>query len=87
MDAKKEYISKLANHLVDNGKIMSGPEFADHLNRNGFQTSYGTDYEGKRGTYTLISATYKELTDLGRISDAENVAKAFVKEDGTPAYL
>ena len=66
---------------------MSGPELADHLNRNGFTTSYGSEYEGKRGTYTLISATYKELTSLNRISDAENVAKAFVKENGTPAYL
>lgn len=87
MNDKKEYISKLANHLVDTGKIMSGPELADHLNRNGFQTSYGTDYEGKRGTYTLISAIYKELTNLGRVSDADKIAKAFVKEDGTPAYL
>ncbi len=66
---------------------MSGSELADHLNRNNIQTNYGTDYAGKRGIYNLVSATYHELVAHGRQSDTDKVALAFVKEDGSYAYL
>lgn len=87
MSPKKTFIQNLANHLASTGTVMSGPELADHLNRNGIQTDYGTEYAGGRGVYTLVAATYNELISLDLVSDANNVAKAFVKEDGTPAYL
>lgn len=87
MSPKKIFIKNLANHLANTGTVMSGSELGEHLNRNGIQTDYGTDFAGKRGVYTLVSASYHELVKLGLTSDANNVAKAFVKEDGTPAYL
>jgi hypothetical protein len=65
---------------------MSGEELADHLNRNIFLTSYGTEYEGGRGTYKLIKETYHWLVKLELQNEADKVAKSFVKPDGTFAY-
>lgn len=56
---KKEYIRRLATFLHDNGTTMAVTELAEHLNRNNFKTGYGSEYEGGRGTYTLIHATYR----------------------------
>jgi hypothetical protein len=82
----KEYIRKLAIFLDANETKMSGDELADHLNRNNFQTSYGSKYEGKRGTYTLIRATFDWLTNDGQIGEANIVADVFVLPTGEKAY-
>ena len=67
---------------------MSGGELAEHLNRNHFMTSYGSPYAGGRGTYTLINATWHWVHDeLGLEEEAKAIAEAFVKPDGTYAYL
>ena len=84
--SNKEYISKLAQTLADNGTTMSGEELAQHLNRNNMKTSYGTEYAGKRGIYKLIQDTYKWLESQGLHQEARNVAVAFVKPDGSYAY-
>ncbi len=65
---------------------MTGPTLATLLNWNGFQTDYGTRYAGARGTYTLIQATYNWLESIGEDDDAERVALAFKKPDGSYAY-
>ena len=88
MNEKRVYIWKLAAFLADNDKTMSGDELAKHLNRNNFLTEYGTKYKGTRGTYKLIKETWNWLNDdLGLPKEAARVAKAFVKPDGTYAYL
>lgn len=87
MNEKKLYIWKLANFLYSNQMVMSAAELADHLNRNNFLTSYGTDYQGGRGTYKLIRETYKWVADdLKLESEAGKIAKAFVKPDGSYPY-
>jgi hypothetical protein len=87
MNDKKTYIWKLAAFLCSQGMVMSGEELADHLNRNNFLTSYGTEYQGGRGTYRLIQQTWAWLNDdLGLTKEAQYVAKAFVKPDGGYAY-
>ena len=87
MNEKKTYILRLATFLHANSMVMSGDELAAHLNRNSFLTSYGTEYEGGRGTYRLIRQTWKWLNDeLGLPQEAEHVALAFVKPDGGYAY-
>jgi hypothetical protein len=83
---KKEYIRRLAHFLTENGTTMAGNELAQHLNRNNFKTSYGTDYEGGRGTYTLLHATYDWLASTGRQQDADKVAYAFPKPNGDYAF-
>jgi hypothetical protein len=83
---KKEYIGHLANVLVSNNTTMTGENIAHHLNEIGFKTSYGTEYEGGRGTYKLISDTYDWFVAKGKQADADNIAHAFTKPDGTYAY-
>jgi len=56
---KKEYILKLARFLDDTETTMSVKDLAGLLNWNGFRTSYGDEFKGGRGTYTLVQATYK----------------------------
>lgn len=80
------FILTLAALLLERGETMPVPELADLLNQNGFQTSYGDDYKGGRGTYTLISAVYSWLMSEGRQQEANQVAEAFTKPDGTFAY-
>ena len=87
LTAKRVYIWKLAEFLATHGKVMSGQELAGHLNRNGILTESGEEYEGARGTYTLIENTYKWLRDeMGLQQGADHLATAFVKPDGTYAY-
>lgn len=87
MNDKKLYIWKLATFLHSQSMVMSGEELAEHLNRNDFLTSYGTEYQGGRGTYRLIKETWKWLNDsLGLSNEADYVAKAFVTADGGYAY-
>lgn len=87
MNKKKYYIWQLASFLANHGMTMSGEELADHLNRNNFLTSYGTEYQGGRGTYKLIKETWYWLqNDLILPEEAKKVAEAFVKSDGIYAY-
>jgi len=87
MNEKKNYIWQLAAFLDNYGMKMSGEELADHLNRNKFLTSYGTEYQGGRGTYKLIQETYNWVqNELHLTDEADKIAKVFVKADGTYAY-
>ncbi|MDD9859262.1 MAG: hypothetical protein OXU40_02300 [Nitrospira sp.] len=87
MNEKKVYVWQLGSFLYDHGKVMSGEELAKHLNRNNFLTGYGKEYAGGRGTYKLIKVTWRWLNDeLGLPSEAEKVAEAFVKRDGSHAH-
>ena len=87
MDDKKLYLFELASFLVSHGMVMSGDELAEHLNRNQMLTSYGTEYQGKRGTYALIKHTYRTFERAGLAQAAKRIADAFVKPDGTYAYM
>ena len=87
MNKKKLYIWKLANFLWMNDMKMGVEELATHPNRNNFKTGYDTQYEGGRGTYTLVSATYRWVHDeLGLPDEATAIAEAYVKPDGTHAW-
>ncbi len=87
MNKKKYYIWQLASFLRYHNMTMSAEELADHLNRNEFLTSYGTEYQGGRGTYKLIKETWDWLQNGLQLSEeAKKVAEAFVKSDGTYAY-
>jgi len=84
MNRKKLYIWRLARFLREHQMTMSGEELAEHLNRNRFLTEYGEEYQGKRGTYRLISATWELVHDqLGLEDEANYIADAFVLPDGS----
>jgi hypothetical protein len=87
INSTKYYVWQLGAFLNEHKMNMSGEELAEHLNRNNFLTSYGDKYSGGRGTYKLIRETWNWVNhDLGLESEAEKVALAFVKPDGTYAY-
>ncbi len=87
MNLKKFYVWQLASFLQSFGMTMSGEELADHLNRNNFTTNYRSQYQGGRGTYTLIRETWRWVQDdLGLPNEAKKIAEAFVKPDGSFAY-
>jgi len=82
----KEYVAVIGNFLAEHGTKMSAEELAAHLNRNDFRTGYNTPYAGGRGVYKLIHATYDWLVAQGKQKDADAVASAFTKTDGSYAY-
>jgi hypothetical protein len=87
MNRKKLYIWRLATFLREHGMVMAGEELAAHLNRNNFRTSYGSTFEGGRGTYKLIRETWSWVNDeLGLPEEAKSIAEAYVKPDGSYAY-
>ena len=66
---------------------MSARELADFLNRNGYETSYGTEYEGGRGIYRLIKSAHTWRQDEEDDQDgADAIALSFVNEVGEPAW-
>lgn len=88
MNKKRQYIWQLADFLCNQGKVMSGEELAAHLNRNGIFTEYDTEYQGGRGIYTLIRSTYHWLHDeMALEEEASKVAEAYVKPDGSHAWI
>ncbi|HON98705.1 MAG TPA: hypothetical protein PK222_10715 [Bacteroidales bacterium] len=86
IQSKYEYIGELAEFLARNNKIMSGYELAQHLNRNGFRTSYNTNYLGGRGTYKLIKDCYNYYSELKKQQVADSIANSFVDANGNYAY-
>ena len=86
MNKKKHYVWQLAAFLINHNTQMSAEELAEHLNRNKIFTSYGTEFEGGRGTYKLIAETYHWLENMQLQDEARKVAEAYVKPDGTYAY-
>ena len=83
---KREFILDLANRLILGGNTMPGSQLAIVLNNNGYRTTYGSEYVGARGTYTLIESIYNWFMALGRDDDAQTVAEAFPTPDGRYAY-
>lgn len=84
---KKLYIWKLASFLNENNMKMTGIELASHLNTNNITTNYGDHYEGNRGTYKLIQATWRWLNDDLEFADESiKVANSFILPNGEYAW-
>jgi hypothetical protein len=82
----KQYVLEVATVLHKANATLPAKELADIMNKFNHTTTYGAKYAGTRGTYTLIHATYDWLTKQGKINEAEIIAKAFTKPDGSYAY-
>lgn len=85
MDNKK-YIHEVAVAARQSGNTIYVADIVAAMNHLGYTTSYGTEYEGGRGSYKLISDTYKWLVSQGKQGDADMVAMTYVKPDGSYAY-
>ncbi|MGC4058200.1 MAG: hypothetical protein QM743_08795 [Chitinophagaceae bacterium] len=86
MIAKTDYIKKLADRLVKQGKKMTFDQLAADLNAKGFRTTYGSAYNGGRGVAKLVDSVYHRLENSGSDTDADNVALAFTNSYGNFAY-
>jgi hypothetical protein len=85
MDNKK-YIHEVAVAARKEGITIQIANVVEAMNHLGYKTSYGTEYGGGRGSYTLIHATYDWLVSQGKQGDADMVAMTYVKPDGSYAY-
>lgn len=83
---KKEYIQQLAIFLIRTKTDINVKDLAGLLNWNGFRTDGDKKFTGGRGSYKLISATYDWLVKNGNKADADKVALAYKKPDGSYAY-
>lgn len=86
MNQKKEFIAKLASHLVVSKTTLTGEKLIDELNRHGHLTNRKATFSSGRGVYKLIHATYDHLVIEGRQPEADNVANGFTNANGHPAW-
>jgi hypothetical protein len=84
--ATRQYVVDLAVFLRSRGMTMSAVELAEHLNRNHLPTGLGHPFAGTRGTFGMFKHLYDSLTAQGRHAEADAVAEAFTREDGSYAY-
>jgi hypothetical protein len=86
---KYSFVSWVAEELAKRGTSMSVPTLIDLVNAQGYETNYGTEFSGGRGSYNLVSGTYHRMK-TGGTPDAEakahNVAVAFRKPNFEYAY-
>lgn len=83
---KFECVEWVAEDFKKRESFMSAPSLAGLLNNLGYRTNYGTEYEGGRGIYNLISGTYHRLDGAGKADRARMVAEAFRKPNFEYAY-
>jgi hypothetical protein len=86
MNVTMQLVLDLAESFHQQGIRRPVSVLADLLNAAGHRTVYGTPYKGKRGTYRLVSMTYRRLHGAGRTAQASMVAAAFTKPNGGYAY-
>lgn len=58
----------------------------DMLNKVGYRTTYGTEYAGGRGSYTVIRHAYWKYANAGDSATAKAIALAFRRPNGEYAY-
>ena len=82
----KQMVWELAAFLKKYNLKLSGKQLAECLNDRGFRTTYNSTYQGGRGIYRLLAATYKWLISEGFEDDADIVACAFTNAKGNLAW-
>lgn len=85
-NTKYEFVAWVAEELQKRDSVMSVPMLMSLLNDLNYQTDYGTEYAGKRGSYRLIRGAYHRLKAAGKMESARAVAESFVQPDGRYAY-
>jgi hypothetical protein len=86
MNSQMQFVRDLAELCDRYGFHLSAAELATLLNRARINTTYGTTYAGRRGTYRLVKQTHGRLTRLGRAKEAAMVARTFTRPNGRYAY-
>lgn len=84
--SKFECVEWIAEELTKRGSFMSVPTLVGILNELGYRTDYNMEYDGVRGSYNLVSGTYKRLERANKPERAKMVAVAFRKPNFEYAY-
>lgn len=87
MTEKQRVVLGLAALANVEGRTITASNLAKALNSLGYRTRYKTEYQGKRGTYTLVKAVYYVVLDECGEEMATVVSKAFVNDKGEYVYL
>lgn len=85
-EEKFKLITKVASFLVENRLKMKGADLVSFLNTNNYQTSYGTSYQGGRGIYKLIRDCWHFYSSKNDYKMTSIIEKAFVNNQGYPAF-
>lgn len=77
------FVWGIAAGLDRAGIRMKGSKVALLLNANGFHTSYGKPYRGRRGIFKLFASVWRWLKyDMDLPKEAQKVAYAFTDRNG-----
>jgi hypothetical protein len=84
---KFEFVAWVANELRKHESFMSVPALCELLNKKGYRTNYGSEYDGGRGSYRLVRSVYYRKKNTGDEDSAHNVAIAFRRPNFNYAYV
>ena len=82
MSNNKDFVGNLANELAKKGSTMNQRQVSSALNASGRKTTYGTDYQGGRGTNKLVSTSYDYFDNKGDKETAKNIAERITNSEG-----
>lgn len=83
---KYEFVAWMADELKKRDTFMSVPALVEMVNARGYRTNYGTEFQGGRGSYRLVSGTYHRMMEWDYPERAHNVAVAFRRPNFEYAY-
>ena len=87
MQKKTDFLAALAANLRKSGRVLDGASLCVTLTHARHHSEWGGRYvPGGRGVYRLVHCAYYRLVAAGRQREADLVAEAFVKADGSYAY-
>ena len=83
---KFEFVAWVANELKKHEAFMSIPALCELLNKKGYRTNYGTEYDAGRGSYRLVRERTTRMIKRGESGTAANIAMSFKRPNFTYAY-
>ena len=81
MNERREVVRDLTLNPIKNGKTTIN-DLANKLNEKGLKTTFGNEYKGGRGMYSLIRSTYYWLRENGEEETAELVVDIYTNNKG-----
>ena len=84
--SRRTAVANIAGALRKKNMTVMVPTLCDILNDAGYKTTYDEKYLGGRGSYRMVSCTWRYYHDSGKEDVANAIAEAFTKPDGTYAY-
>lgn len=81
------YIKDVANSLARLNLTITVGQLAEGLNESGLTTGYGTEYQGMRGTHTLLAAAWHACDEENDAITAKNIAERILTNQKQAPWL